>query len=285
MVERKPQKRTRKETAAPAVPAPLAGVPTFEEVTPATAQQWLVCNVHNRPLRGRTVDTLAAAIRRDEWVVNGDMIRFADDGSLIDGQHRLYAVIAADRAVWTWVIRGLPQSTQETIDIGAHRGYHDILSLRGEGNAIQIAAVLVWAFRLETLQIRSMRRKPSNGEKDDILNRHPEIRDSVAKVNGWATDIPMPRSLLGLLHWQLSLIDEDNADMFFGRLADGVNLDEGNPIRLLRQMLFNWARSRDKIEDYVKYAYTVLAWNYWRAGQKRQLLAWKRGTMAIPVPK
>jgi hypothetical protein len=275
--------------AAPATPNGAAqtqtGVPSLEEITPAIAREMLVMNTHNRRLRERTVATMVTAIKRDEWVINGDMIRFSDDGVLIDGQHRLHAVLKAGKPIMSWVMRGLPMDAQETIDIGNHRGYHDVLALRGEVNATAVSAALVWVYRIETDQVRSMKLKPSNGEKDAILQRYPQIRDSVGKVNNWARDIPIPKSVLTALHWRLSQIDEDQADFFFGRLADGIGMEAGDPILLLRRMLFQWGRGRERVEDYVRYAYVVTAWNFWRAKKTRILLQWKRGTQTIPVPK
>lgn len=288
MADRRPRKTADKEPAAPEVPAApqgTEGVVSFEEITPEIAQEWMTHNLHNRPLRERTVSTLVAAIKRGEWVVNGDTIRFDTDGVLIDGQHRLVAVIKSGKSISSYVIRGLPPVVQETIDIGNHRGYHDILALRGETHAVGISSVLVWCFRIETLQIRTMKRKPSNGEKDAILARYPQIRESVIKTSNWGKYIPIPKSVMGALHWQLSLIDEEQADFFFNRIADGIALEAGDPILLLRNTLNTWGRGRDRVEDYVKYAFCVFAWNLWRSGQKRQVLAWKRHTMPIPDPK
>lgn len=292
MTERRPRKATAKQLAARAVRAPRTkpaknepGVASVEEITPELAQEWLGMNTHNRHLRERTVATLAAAIERDEWVINGDMIRFSADGVLIDGQHRLHAVVKAGKPITSWVIRGLPAVVQETIDTGNHRGYHDVLALRGELHATAVSAALVWCFRIETEQVRSMKLKPTNGQKDEILRANPQIRESVIKVNYWGPHIPVAKSILGALHWRLALIDEDQADQFFGRVADGIGLEAGNPILLLRNILYTWGRGRDRIEDYVKYAHIVTAWNLWRAGETRQLLVWKRNTMAIPEPK
>lgn len=64
-----------------------------EIITPETAKSWLLKNVHNRPLRDGLVTTYATDMANEQWQSNGESIKFSSEGELLDGQHRLAAVI------------------------------------------------------------------------------------------------------------------------------------------------------------------------------------------------
>ena len=49
----------------------------------------------NRPLSKKTVKKYAEAMKKGGWVLNNDAICIDDSGALINGQHRLEAVIVS----------------------------------------------------------------------------------------------------------------------------------------------------------------------------------------------
>lgn len=103
-----------------------------ETITPEIAKTMLGENVNNRRISRDNVNLFAREIRNGEWRFNGEAIKFGKDGRLLDGQHRLLAVIAADKPLTTLVIRGLEDETQQTMDSGKTRTLGDVLTLRGE---------------------------------------------------------------------------------------------------------------------------------------------------------
>lgn len=89
-----------------------------ETITPEIAKTMLGENVNNRRISRDNVNLFAREMRNGEWRFNGEAIKFGKDGRLLDGQHRLLAVIAADKPLTTLVIRGLEDETQQTMDSG-----------------------------------------------------------------------------------------------------------------------------------------------------------------------
>lgn len=64
------------------------------EVTPQMAQEWLATNAkNNRDLSKVTVKRYANDMVKGQWMVTGEAIKFDRTGRLIDGQHRLQALI------------------------------------------------------------------------------------------------------------------------------------------------------------------------------------------------
>ena len=70
-----------------------------ETITPKLAEKWMEANKNNRPLRRSLVGRYAGAIRRGQWELNGESIKFDEDGVLFDGQHRLAAVVEANKPI------------------------------------------------------------------------------------------------------------------------------------------------------------------------------------------
>ena len=61
-------------------------------VTPEMAERWLNTNTHNRPLVERRVKKYKQAIIEGKWVPSNDCLVIYDDGTLGNGQHRLWAL-------------------------------------------------------------------------------------------------------------------------------------------------------------------------------------------------
>ena len=95
-------------------------------VTPEIARQWLLNNVHNRPVSATTVEKYRINMIAGQWKYAADPIRFAIGGNLLDGQHRLIALAGIPDevgiAVPFLVVRGLPQESQKYMDQGSKRG-------------------------------------------------------------------------------------------------------------------------------------------------------------------
>lgn len=92
-------------------------------VTPTMAQKWLrECNTHNRTISQAFVKSYAQDMRNHAWGFTHQGIAFDDSNTLVDGQHRLLAVIEAGETVPMLVTTGLPKTHKngvllETIDL------------------------------------------------------------------------------------------------------------------------------------------------------------------------
>ncbi len=98
-------------------------------VTPTLAKKWLERNVENRDIRPSVVAGLAAAIQRGEWVLSHQGIAFSKSGWLIDGQHRLLAIVEANRSVQMTVTHDVDDEAFKVMDIGVKRSVSDVLHI------------------------------------------------------------------------------------------------------------------------------------------------------------
>lgn len=249
----------------------------FVDVTPDLAKQWLGVNQHNRNMRFRLADSYAADIAEDDWDLNGETIKFATDGRLLDGQHRLQAIVDSNKTVQLIVVRGLDPRTQATMDRGAVRKFGDVLKLDGETNAIGLAA----AVRAVTGWKKGFRRagsfSPSVKQLMHTLEQHPELRDIVSRAQIYSSRCGIPASVLALCMWVFGQIEPEEAELFFIRLSDGVGLQRGNPIYELRKQALEARTNRGHRSAVIHTAVTIKAWNIWRRGDTVTNLSFKAG--------
>lgn len=78
-------------------------------VTPAMAKEWMAKNIHNRNVSDQVVASYARDMRLGRWVLNHQGIAFDNEGNLMDGQHRLLAIIQSGVTVQLLVTFGLPK--------------------------------------------------------------------------------------------------------------------------------------------------------------------------------
>jgi hypothetical protein len=103
----------------------------IETITPSKAAEYLKTNTANRSHRKEWINKLALMILNDQFELTHCGIAFREDGTLIDGQHRLMAIVQANRPVKMFVARGLNDSSMFGIDQGKIRDATDIASTFG----------------------------------------------------------------------------------------------------------------------------------------------------------
>jgi hypothetical protein len=107
------------------------------DITPDLARRWIKNNFHNRRVREDVVKAYARDMLRDQWTATHQGIAFDDRDELIDGQHRLLAIILSGRTVRMMVTFGLPSAidgremtTMDCVDRGATRSVGDQLTIQ-----------------------------------------------------------------------------------------------------------------------------------------------------------
>jgi hypothetical protein len=260
------------KTAAPTITTEIV------DITPDLALDWLSANTHNRVLREARAQSLADAIRRGEWVLNGDAIRFSEDGTLLDGQHRLWAIAEAEMTVRSVVVRGLPRETQDTMDHGARRSLSDVLTLRGESSTMVLAASVNYWWRYKNGYVRTPSKRPTVAQAIATLDAHPMLRESGSVLSRARSRFRVQTGPWTTSWYEFHSLDHDAAETFFDRLLDGIGLEEGSPILAMRRWL---ERQNANQAGGVRYTSTMLhallikAWNAYVRGDHVSQLSWR----------
>ena len=127
----------------------------IETINAKRAKEYLAHNMVNRNLNARRVNEYIDVLSRGDWQLNGETVKFNENGDLIDGQHRLSAVAMSGIPMETIVIRGICDDVS-ICDRGRVRSVADSLQIEGMDKRLASNAVIAAVklnFYLQTSQI------------------------------------------------------------------------------------------------------------------------------------
>lgn len=246
-----------------------------ETVTPQMASTYLGTIDKQRKMRRSKVEQYAREMMSGRWHLNGEPLIFSRDGRLKDGQHRLHAVVMAKTEIPFLVVRGIDPAAMATIDTGSSRSYGDVVTLRdGPSVGATMAAIARWWWLYENTAFVTSKTALSHQELDALVEAHPNIENAALRAQRSKFKRHAPASVIGFVSSYLSEKDDaDMAELFLTDLEKGANLDEDDPIFVLRRRLLEMDR-RDSREIL---ALIIKAYNDWIDGVKIQVLVWRTG--------
>lgn len=141
-------------------------------VTPALATSWLEQNVKfrsldpkaNRAVRSVWVDTLANRLRAGQWLLMPHGVVFAASGRLLDGQHRLMAIVKANLPAMMNVHWNFADETFDEQDSGIPRSLADRAKLpRGMTQVVRLALSICYSNRYDITSTHNVQRMADTG--------------------------------------------------------------------------------------------------------------------------
>lgn len=246
-------------------------------ITPSIASQMLKRNTNNRRVSKAQVIKLARDMKLGKWQLNGDSIRFAEDGSLMDGQHRLAACVQSGAPFQTIVLKNVAAESQKTIDTGKRRTIGDALDFAGysDTRALASCSALIYEYLKAGNNLPpTTRTHASSSVIVEFVEEHPEMVSITAKARKLykATGRSILVQIAGLLYFMLSSRNEDAADEFFDKLGSGANLPDKSPILQYRNWLIKTKAIQATTDRRYEYKTVICngvnAWNKWRQGKQ-----------------
>lgn len=157
------------------------------DVDPGLAAHWLQNNFVNRPLTEDTVRSYARDMVNGVWVATHQGIAFNDLDHLIDGQHRLSAIVMCGLTIRMMVTFGLPSriagramTTMDAVDRGKTRSVADQLKIQhGLKNGSAIAMICA---SIAGMCQSERTRRLSVGQTLDIYREFQDAIDWVIEV-------------------------------------------------------------------------------------------------------
>lgn len=234
---------------------------TIERITPERAEQMLKHNHGNRKPSRERVKMFIRLMETGLFKMNGETIKFARSGRLIDGQHRLLAIVATGLTVTIMVVTGLDDDVYPTLDRPRVRSAADVLEARGDvsGRTLAAAVAIVSAYENKVISANGWPRL----ETEEILralDARPEIRRSMEVVGCHRNEV-YARAPMVAAHYIFSRENAEAADEFIAALRTGVGLAEGEPVYHLRERLLRDRSAKAKINRAYAFALMIKAWN------------------------
>jgi hypothetical protein len=259
-----------------------------ETITAKQAERWLAEADPNRKVRSTLVDRYARDMGNGRWLFTGAPIVLDEEGKLLDGQHRLMAVIASGAELTAVVVRGVPKENVVAIDLGTKRSLADMLHFRGvtqtTGTSAVVRAVASWhrhdvpaepnVWNKYTLAV-------STGEALEIYEAHRERFDEtvhhVARLGLAKSPYLAGFRTPGLLIYERP----EQAVQFYEAVVDpyddkGQGLVRGHPAGALRDWLLSGYADSVRMSPSTRLAHHIKAFNMWMYGEKvtGQRLRW-----------
>lgn len=253
----------------------------FLPIDPDLATEILARPAANRPLYNATVDRYADAMQRGEWRTTPQGICLSPDGQLLDGQHRLHAIIRSGRTIDMAVFFDVDPAVFDVLDTGKRRSGGDILALQGETNAVVLAAALKYLHLYLTAPNRVWSgtiTAVSPHQLIETLEAHPEMRRAVnvGPRLGAATGMITSAACVAAYVTDHSDIPEHGLTEWYTGLLSGAGLEPGSPCLALRETL---RRTKDRTSGTRRRRDTQAHLSLYM----RALVAWRNGEQMTRV--
>jgi len=247
-------------------------------VTPEMAKEFLKNNTKNfRKLDKSRVTLYAKAMLLGQWEDNGQTISFASDGSLMDGQHRLSAVVQSNVPIKFIIVTGL-SCKGEAIDRGKKRDNGAYLAHLGFRNSTELSAACKLCVSHEKgfwAVTAKHQHHIMDHEIIDFANEHGERMQSMRHMAVGITGIPTA-SVLSLAYIATGYTaNSDDVAWFLNSLKHGTLLDSDMPVLHVKNRLVKQASSAAKFSPYAARMIATIGWNKTRLNEKCKVLQFK----------
>lgn len=257
-------------------------------VTPDMAKRWLQANKSNRNLRRPIVDRYARDMLAGNWELTGEAIKFAIDGGLLDGQHRLSAIVKSRVTVPMHVARGIDRAAQRVMDSGAARTAADAFGIAKVPNATTVAAAARLGLSFDAGHSDLSTGSWSHAEIHEWVEANHDVHRAadIARVVARKTDITPAVVAFAYMHH--ARIDLEAAAQFWVAAADKVGLAAGDPVIAMTNRFAEARRNREQLTRNAALSIIHRAWNARRQGKSLRHIRLNSpagGLVPIPEPK
>ena len=264
---------------------------SVEVITPKVAEQMLQNNNNNRPVNEDNLAFIMKAMKDSNFQLTGEAIKFSSGGTLLDGQHRLMAIVKSKVPCKMLVVRGLEEGVFKFLDTGRKRTAADVLHINGVSYSTNTAALINFVLLYKSGNARNFSSKNKRGGKQisnfDIAEFYEKNKESIDYSLQLAVKSKcklMSKSQLAGWHYILKGLSFHEADEFCSKFAEGANLAKTSPIFAIREKLMQDRINKLKMPIQMKYALFIKAWNAFRKGKSVSQLRWDSQKEEFPKP-
>ena len=240
-------------------------------ITPEMAKEMLSKNNTNRRIRNRRVSLYADQMKKGNWHLTGQTITIAKDGTLLDGQHRLSAIIEAGVPVEFLVVSDIDPAP--TYDCGLPRSMTDRLYLSGINAPVHVLCtngIAIVRFCMALEKYGNIDIDHRNFSTDDVINYIKENYEDIDWITHAVQLGSSGRYVRKAVHYgtlyslyHLGVITKAEAEKFIAVLKSGMTSDEVDaPIIAYRNKVMSMRTvgvSGDK-ELFYRLCYAVMKW-------------------------
>lgn len=249
-----------------------------ETITPAKAQEYLNMSGGNRNISKAVVDSYAMTMKAGKWLLNGEAIVFDLDGILLNGHHRLHAIIKAGVPIQTFVTRGVEHESYTTFDCGRHRTVGQLIGMQGIKNYNAVASAVQLSYRLKhgfSISESSNATKRLGKTNSDMIAYFNTDVELFIEAGAFSTQIRCECPILdqsivgGTFHYLVRMCGygKETVKGFF-RMVCSYNTCDNPSLNALRlRLLKNRESKLERLHRTVLYAFIIKTWNAYVTGK------------------
>lgn len=252
----------------------------------------------NDPGKNRYVDEsrvlqYKTEANRNTFKFNGDTICISDTFKLIDGQHRLWAIVESGKTIKIIIVTGLDEEAMVFKDLGKNRTAVDVVKINGLAKGGSGLAYVIKAYLLfkenSRMSVSIGNREVPNHKVNKFCEKKDKINDVLRFMEFGIMANKKVKNFFSVSQWALiyyilyslpfSNPDKDRKKVteFMTKFVEGNDLGRLDPIKLLRDCFFtqfkDFARGkkRNKMSGgqlAFKTKFVFEAWNNFYNGQK-----------------
>jgi hypothetical protein len=220
-------------------------------VTPALAIEWLKCNRGNRDQKRDAKESFVLDMLGSNWLETHQGICFDDQNDLLDGQHRLEAIVASGVPQsfmvffhWPSAVAGKKTNARQVIDSGTVRTIVDHLKMH---HGFKNAAELKRTAAVIGMLCVQRRAKLTLAQILNILELF------VDHINFAITHRALAKAfrsanVLGAIAFAHAARPEET-EKFYARFTTGANLENGGVVLMLRNFFISDDARKFQLKD------------------------------------
>lgn len=246
----------------------------IETINPNLASEYLSTMGKNRTLSTYKVDEYAKMMEEGLWMLNGEAIVFDKNNQLVNGQHRLEAVIKSGKDIEFLVVRGVESKCFLTYDNGKLRTAADVFNIDGIKNSSQIASIVRKEMVLEedsSAVILSDKRKIKI-PKATLLERYKDNKETYDNAAHFAYNLNHKLNLfslasIGAIVSYLEIwkgYERNDIEHFFKMLFQYKTTSDMNCLKYIRDKIVSSSLNGAELKPKVKQNLVACAWNLYR---------------------
>ena len=240
-----------------------------EVISPIVAREILKKNINNRNVNEAKVFNYAKDMTSGNWLSNtGELIKISKSGVVLDGQHRLYAIIKAGMSIELHVAYELEDTIFKVIDTGKVRNASDVLQIGGVPNTRHVVSICTLvSYYQSTLGSASRATNTSRLTTSALFDFYEKradyyqsvIRESVSLYTKFQKILSV--SEIGFFMCILDSINISKSREFLRQICEGVDVSNNVIILLRNKLIADKVNNQKKLTVQMKRAFIIKTWN------------------------
>ena len=272
--------------------APKGIISYVARISPSDAKFLLEMNQKNRAISKETLRKYISDMADGGWKDSASQIQISSEGNLLNGQHRLRAILSSNTSQILTVTEGVPEESLSVMDVGRGRTPADALSVIDTKNYnVAASAIKLWKTWQEGFYpidmttnrfrhgnqnhyLRKMSRASQIQYVLDYANTTPNLEYICDLARQTSLQYrPLSSSVIGAFLIQANEMGRNTFEMsvdFCEKLQSGAGLNESDPILVMRNRIQSWILGNEYRGFSIGYKMKILihAWNAWVRGKK-----------------